>query len=563
MNQPIEFRTLSLAAARSFLRTAAVFDDEATMSQPTAPADASLIVPDTFRDIEEAIGDSAPEDQIQPSSGASDLESAELSTPSHNLDAGEVMEAFAAVGIFCTVIQPRPEGDGSPPPESVAAATIAQQADILVLDWQIAKDNGRASLDLLEHVVQNDVAAGRTRFVAIYTGEDRLDDIEGKLFEHLKPSLADLQVARPGVVSSSRMHVVLLKKEGTARAPQGYEGRTVDFPDLPKRLIEEFAQSCGGLLPNLALAALGQVRARSQPILSHFSAQLDGAFVSDRVLRDHPEENEDFAISLVTQEIEAALTPLELGVYVSANAITAWLDRDHTPLAWQDGRGHPMDLDTSIGGRLVTEGRGIEPPNNARSFRKALSFTQMFGRLSEEQAASVDHRFALLSHMASLPSDAGGSGPPAMQCGVIVQARTAGTLLLCIQPPCDSLRLQASREFIFIRLAKVDVGDKFSLVLHDDHEQPMYVRADLTSYGVAKVTFDPAPSGGAVAAPPREPGQPWTWMSSGPTSAPYDWLGTVRPLQAQRMAQAFARSVDRIGLDESEWARRMRDDLPG
>jgi hypothetical protein len=87
----------------------------------------------------------------------------------------------------------------------VAAATIAQQADILVLDWQIAKDNGRASLDLLEHVVQNDVAAGRTRFVAIYTGEDRLDDIEGKLFEHLKPSLADLQVARPGVVSSSRM----------------------------------------------------------------------------------------------------------------------------------------------------------------------------------------------------------------------------------------------------------------------------------------------------------------------------------------------------------------------
>jgi hypothetical protein len=35
----------------------------------------------------------------------------------------------------------------------------------------------------------------------------------------------------------------------------------------------------------------------------------------------------------------------------------------------------------------------------------------------------------------------------------------------------------------------------------------------------------------------------------------YEWLGEMKPMQAQRMVQNFASNLSRVGLDEFEWQR--------
>ena len=122
--------------------------------------------------------------------------------------------------------------------------------------------------------------------------------------------------------------MVVFGKEGTRVPPDDADlvERIVSIPELPSRLILEFAHMMTGLLPSVAIAGLSEVRAQSHKILTVFSRSLDPAFLGHRVLLPNPAEAEDQLVGMFAAELLSILEYGGVAKQVGLESIRAWVD---------------------------------------------------------------------------------------------------------------------------------------------------------------------------------------------------------------------------------------------
>ena len=200
---------------------------------------------------------------------------------------------------------------------------MAQTADILIIDWFLKKRNAGTTLKIIETVLQADKnEGGRTRLICIYTGEDRLLEICGKIRDHLggehnlEPNETDDTIS----LTNRSTSIVFLNKKKV-------EGQyTVTENELPKRLIREFASLINGLLPSFAADSIGAIRRNTHSILNIFCAELDPAYVGNRVISDPPEDVAQFIRELLVSEFDNQIGfAKSTDKYLSENTICNWL----------------------------------------------------------------------------------------------------------------------------------------------------------------------------------------------------------------------------------------------
>ncbi len=457
----------------------------------------------------------------------------------HALPAEEISRAFASSGLVCAVIRP-PESNGA---EELANAAI-RRADVLILDWLLAKgeDPGATAIRILQHVLSPG-SRQPLRLVLIYTGEPGVADIAPILADELDGGTLvgdyDLKVASTWIT--------VIGKPGNAAPPPE---RVVDADCLPDRVVEAFTGSVDGLVSGFAVSALGALRENSGRLLQRFSAELDPGLLGHRVLLPSPDDCALQLRDVLTDEINAILAADEL-VDASVGADRC-IDRaahlmvpDESIRVLNKRFADVDDVKAEVG-TLLRSGAGEKKGPERWA-------TELFS--TEEAALQSDLRFAQLlqgrSHLAS--------SPPVLTLGVVVEAPNESPdgfpsgYYLCLQPLCDSVRLEEARAFPFLPL-DLPIGVPARLVLAD-RGIPVAVTARLKLHHLRSADFRPDDQGLVHA---QHDDDEWYFVDQSAQPKMYRYVTRLRDIISQRLAHELGTDSSRVGTNDPEWIRRKR-----
>ncbi len=122
-----------------------------------------------------------------------------------------------------------------------------------------------------------------------------------------------------------------------------------------------------------------------------------------------------------------------------------------------------------------------------------------------------------------------------------------GHFLLCVQPRCDSVRLDGPRAFPF-QQAKYD-PDRFNIIVDGDGAAG-YLHLDTKPMGTIMLRFDPG-AGDVIVA--QKDGDSYLFKDE--RGRVLEWIGDLDDMKAQRFASDIGASMHRVGVDDFEWLR--------
>lgn len=541
--------------ARDFLQSVVVVDDRAAMGseEPKAAqiegrgfanSDSSVTTTDTRRAGRLSL--------TPPGEKTTDA------VPDQALDAKALIDGFADVGLVCAVIRPTPSD------QSVGRTVLAAaRADIVILDWELNGDDGATTLEIIRQLVAQDGEGHtltRLRLIAIYSGEVALRDIAGRIRDNLREhGVKPLRKTGPFTVQTGQGRIVVYSKP-TSRLGRRQTGlralqnRIVHPSKLPERLIDEFARLTTGLVPNVALASLAAVRKNTHRILAKMRADLDPAYLWHRATQTRPSDAEDHLVSLVADEISAVIEDERVGKWADLEAIRRWVaDDGTTDYANRFNETTPRGAEDVVALLEVgTAGKDPACEKAKAKFRKMGNVRVDIAAFakSPKKAAKSNQNFAALLSLRTRYENP----PPRLELGTVLAHGRGSSrkYWLCVQPRCDSVRLKGAVAFPLVPLQRVEDGE-WDLLLPVQEGAYHKFRIGKKPSDLWSVVFPIHPEGGdSVTAQRDSRGYHFRAHSN----ARYDWIVELKSDHAQRIAQELGNMFTRVGLTESEWARR-------
>lgn len=535
-----DFLERSRDVVREFLQTAVVVDDEALYSPPPPEAVAALVPPDPG-----PLGSVAPLTVSGPAAAEGAVASEPDPIVEHPLNAADLVQAFAGIGVVAAVMRPEPGNKTEQGEFDSAFLHAARRADIVVMDWSIFRDGGQRARRLIASLLKKDVADRRLRLIAVYTGELDLNAIVRSIEE----SLGGLVESTPDdfVLAKDGLQVCVLAKEESEKYTGGARERVTPLERLPERLVGEFAGLTAGLLANVALASIASVRRNTHHLVAKFGPVIDAAYLADAAARADYLDAVALATSLAGREMRNVVNQNEVDELLNLEVVASWL-------AWRRSAGvefvariegqAPVPLEDKVLLDLVERGKGAALPVSGMR-PSQLSYLDIFEGMGTR--TSSEHEYSMLAFLDGSRTDAVGYAKkhlPELTLGTVVEGTTAkhrGRLFVCTQAVCDSVRLDAARIFPFLPL-EVTAGD-FDLAVCSLAGERLRLEVSLKQFDVQQFAFDPDPTTRTVRATAKR-------LFKGHGRNSFGWIAQLRPEQAQRLINSFARGASRVGLDE-------------
>ncbi len=526
----------SIRVAEAYLQTAVIVDDQAKLGDAVVPPTA-LQTPDR-----------------RTAGAMSTAEREVIATEAvHNLNVKPLVDTFAEKGIVCGVIAPEP---GASIVEITTRA--ADRSDIVILDWQINRDDGRTAVAIISKLVTMDCGE-RLRTIAIYTGEKTLTDIGQKVADALRaigkiPDEDEWKV----VLKVGHTRVSIYAKSGTD-LPAHLKARSVSETELPRSMISDFATMTNGLVPAIALTALAALRTNASRILDKYHAGLDAPFLSHRACLPHPDDSSRHLAAGIAAE---AASVMESAVYARGPAgIDAIMD-------WVvDSFGVPPEFVFGPTKKLnSTQIKSLF--ENGFESMKSLSdkITGDLGALTgvisggKNDCDVLDLEFAWLTGFRTVFDD---SPPPVLRLGTVIRKRRKRSpkgdcgLFLCMRPRCDCVRLKGAEHFHCLPLAELPKDKTVQLPVRTHGDAFGRYSVSMKPAEWQLLTFSPSEAGRAVTA--MKDTSTGTFCFKGPKKAVYDWVGELKPEFAQRIANRLAAQMSRVAVNNTEWLRRQEN----
>ena len=127
--------------------------------------------------------------------------------------------------------------------------------------------------------------------------------------------------------------------------------------------------------------------------------------------------------------------------------------------------------------------------------------------------------------------------------------------MFCLQPSCESVRLNEDQGFLFLNL--VPDEDKFNFVLPVGNELKKYRFPKKTEREILTLKFTPNPSSNAVLAT-TDTDQKWRFKDKEDINL--FWVAELREMVAVQSAQDFLKPLSRLGLNSFEWLREVGEE---
>lgn len=537
-SQPL--KELAVKNVAEFLQTVVVVDDKAFFNRQPTNNHNTLISGNAEAGDQSSVG-------ARPNLVSPQTNTAGSSLDPEDLDAKTLVDGFAEKGIACTILCPVSEDD-----VVTQAFKIAELADIVVLDWILDKDYGEKATRLIQEMISEGSGIDRLRLIAIYTGESDLravaDSVSGVLsscYNEAPERCCDF-VAVKGPV---RLAVFGKAHTRVPSEDPSLSARIVETSELPNRLINEFAEMTTGLLPNVAIAGLTEIRAQTHKLLTKFSCSLDAAYLGHRLLLPNPSDAEEEVVTMFVAEVLSILEHGDVSKHAAIDSIRAWFDElANESFRPQDLLESPTNTSDALLGFLA---------NGIDNFRKVglsgwkwAEVTHAF-TVEDSQADESNRQFANMMHVKTRYEDP----PPSLTLGTILFSKWDGrpTYWICLQPKCDSVRIGERRAFPLVPMKQeADQKGDFEIVV--EHRGCwVLLRVPRKPAKIKMFTFESDDESlNKVTATRSDP----IWEIKPIDGPSFEWVAELKDEHAQRIANDFAGSFSRVGVNESEWVRR-------
>lgn len=482
-------------------------------------------------------------------------------TPVHP---AELVRAFLASGVVCSVLEPAADGVQQ-------ALRGTQIADLLILDWLLFGGDA-VTLEMI-----NAIASERTErltVIVVFTGMPALADVAQRLVDAAQFEAVDEYSLRRGNT------VVLVFGKPGVRLPDGEDWRQPSgYEDLPAMICNDLELVFKGLMPEFVFSGINALRESAPRILATFNAGLDAGALIHRSLLPEPSDAATQFVRLLASDFEQVLHDRGVGDMWHIDALPRSLS--HLQLT--------AELD-----RLTQKLRSLQPAEALEDAGRAAAQAELerLRELGDEELVrqaitrglckfrelGLTER-ALESAIPELTAtlvDAGASNrnlavlmdalganetPPRLELGVILTREPTTEISqqlgievdrywwLCLQPLCDSVRLQAPRAFPLVPVRE-DANRPAAMICPPDGI-PTGISFDTHLHQMKQVRFAPNDAGAVVAQ-----GSPPNWHFTAEDGVRYGMVARLRPDLAAQVAQALGSAATRIGTDQSEWLRR-------
>lgn len=516
-----EFFAYSKDIASRFLMSAIVVDDMASFEKPDVDITPKHLVAPSIATITEGISTNGPDSGV--------------SFDSHGLNAKEITDSFAKKGIFCSILKPYKR---DLPDIKKMTKALSVRSDVIIVDWVILKERepGQNALAILKDISRD---SAQLHLVIIYTGAPELLEISQKIKTMLGQKA---KVEDEGLTLIKGSIRICIYAKPDTKVIESHKNRILLYENLTEKVIEEFTKMTSGLVSNVALDSISQIRRNTPKVLETFSRELDPPYLTHRALQPDPADAEHHLTSWVTQELNAVIEEAAVSQHVKMEAIEKWI-KSRSPFKLS---GKELDVTT-----LLRVGINDFPAlSNKQKNNAHKNLTNVFA--GGASSPNADEKLARLSTIRSFYQ----APMPYLTQGTIVERLdpkgNESSHYVCVQPRCDCVRLTTKRKFLFLPLKRVRDDGKFNMVIfHDDKFDRYFYEKD--PYNLHIEAFKPLKSQNRITFKKDSSGN---YILTITKSKKFKWLAELRWDHSQRLSNELSGNLARVGLDESEWLRR-------
>ncbi len=445
-----------------------------------------------------------------------------------------------------------------------------KKSDALILDWQVDSDEGEFILQVLEKLFKNDVNS--LSVIIIYTGFTDLKSIIKKITDTF-PEIPFVTESTHGCSIQNGSTIISVYAKTKLSVDPTLAFRFVDEKQLVEALITEFTNITSGIVSNVALRSISVIRENTHKLLSLFNKELDPAFLAHRGSLPVVDDAGELLKESIVNSFKTILDYNFIENECSIKPITNWIN-SFTFLTKELSINKKILLKLSKPEIIKWQKDGfmkmmndiwkaqfplIEPDE-----KKILSiYKDDIHKLAldyflpvEINNNEIEEKFSVLTHHKS--NYANPSYIPRLTLGTIIQGLSSKKYWLCVQQKCDSVRLEGKpRRFLFLPVENSEGNQKFNFVIPTDTSfQRVKVVIETHSLRTIKFTGN---IDGAVHA--RKYGKSKKYFftqyyKEKKKDENFIWILDLKDAHAQRIANAYAAKLSRVGLDESEWLRR-------
>jgi hypothetical protein len=522
----------------------------------------------------------------------------------HNLYADVVTKAFAPKGKACCFYQYKNAN------EEADILELANSSDVNVIDWRIIipegsnvkaidvktdldkpksdekaspiisnssqesnekdveekESRGKYALRLIEKIIQNKFSS--PKLIIILTAEYDLSGIYNPIREKLVELNITYNTNEDELwFQNDKFRISIYFKEslGAKHLSEEVRNKIIAFKELPVVINFEYAKLINGLVLKTAIDCIGEVRANTLLLLGSYNTNLDAAYLSHKALLPNTSDAEDHLIEIIGSDIKGILKGSGIAEGLRQKSLPEYLNEKfqaaNYPLEIPDADKMPtLNIQQTITREVLLSivKNGIEKTffgGKEQSLDEQILFTrnchkELTKTFSPENnsglAKDSDLRFALLTTI----KPAYLSNIPLLTQGTIVKEDTSDNYWLCLQPKCDSVRIepQKKRQFFFLRLWPA-TEKHFQIVL--DKNGPLYLKISYKIYNTKTFEFKSDANGNIVSVDNN--GKKKFKRTDGQY---LQWVAELKNDYAQSIANDFSTEMSRVGLDLSEWLRR-------
>ncbi|MBQ3344839.1 MAG: hypothetical protein IJG84_23315 [Kiritimatiellae bacterium] len=350
------------------------------------------------------------------------------------------------------------------------------------------------------------------------------------------------------------------------------QSRVLTEAQLAEFVLKEYAKLHEGILPITLLRLLTTVRDNTRSLMAKFSARLDQAFVIDRAMTPEPLDADRMLVGMMLNSVAALNNEADMPWSNEVGLVGRWLRGKNISF----GKLRLNNKETGIQDLVNWQSSGYKDfllgtwPNGTSSEKKESEFKtyERFKFLKDvirvfsikgqdlSEVASTCRDYAVLSQWKRVAGSC--RAIPVLTLGTVLKQKDKEEYYLCIQPSCDTYRVQSSgRDFLFLPLNVAN--EKFDIVLDGTGTDIGGLTISKDVYDLAKFNFKPldATCDTVVKASKNEDG--FYLFSSvdykGNTLA-FQWIGDIIETHALKIVHDYISKLGRVGIDVSEWLRR-------
>jgi len=524
-----KFSESSLQVCRDFLQTAVIIDDRAFHKPPTS----------TPRFAHKPTRGEQPPRGIQKSS----------SKEERYLNTQILIESFADHGIICSALEFTDFNE-----DLILFNNTAKLADITIIDWEMEEEkSGENALKLISSLLEDDFSnPQRFRLVTIYTGHEDLADISQKVVTHIKKAHEkELDIEQHGLRLVYQSIIITIYAKDRRGIPEHFHSNAVNEGGLPERLVACFSESISGILPNTALSALTAIRQSTHHLLAQFNKNLDYAYLTHRASLQKPDDATTHLETFISEEIKSILSSYScIGLNASFSEINKWIiERYPQKHEFIHPNGTKLTREDIL--EFLKEGCEKATTTSLSNTKKQQLYRHFSNLLTGDE--KISPRCDLdLSRLSVLKTRYQNS-PPHLTMGVVLQKIKNKTLWVCIQPKCDSVRLEnRSRKFPLLPILP-GIGGGATLPKIGDDDTETFCHILVHPQHCQTIEFKSARVDKSRIYPKRSNGK-WVFLSA--EQLRFQFIAELKDEIAQNILNDFAATTARVGTNPSEWLRK-------